>query len=90
MSYRRLLDVFKMFMIQNVYKTDIWKTSARRLETADAFQIKRSLTDILQMYMCYLGSIRPRLPLLKKQTKPIAHDRNVNIIEMTENEPEGW
>ncbi len=31
MSNRRLLDIFKMFMIYNVCKTDICKTSARRL-----------------------------------------------------------
>ncbi len=49
--YRHTLDVFKMFMIYNVCKTDTWKTSVRRLYTADAFQIKRSLTDILQTYV---------------------------------------
>ncbi len=51
------LDFFKMFMIYNVCKTDILKTPVRCLYTPDAFQIKRSLTDILQTYMCYVITI---------------------------------
>ncbi len=50
MSNRRLLDVFKMFMIYNVCKIDILQTSVGYLYTTDAFQIKQSLTDIV----CYL------------------------------------
>ncbi len=35
----------------------MWKWYLKDVcQTADAFQIKRSLADILQMYVCYMGT----------------------------------
>ncbi len=55
MSNRRLLDVFKMFMIYNVCKTDILKTSARCFPDQAIFI--RHLPDYLVWFWFSLNTL---------------------------------